>query len=691
MVEAPRVVDVENFIADNENDTTILLQNQQDINPSVTLSTEDEKTPQIETAAEIETDLSDTGADRNNTIESIEKHKLNLTEENTEIPVFSEWAQKRLEEVEKEVEQEIVNTSTMKKNMPPTNKQPVLKLKNSKNYASPDCGAKIIAANAESDGTGHILTSTRDQYMLSTCISKIWFVVELCEAIQAERIDLANFELFSSSPKNFSVGVSSRFPTRDWSNVGKFVAKDERYIQSFDLYPHLFGKYVRVDVHSHYNSEHFCPISLFRVYGTSEFEAFETENRQHPIDDIDDDDDDNVDQEFDANKGKTNIFKSASDAVMSIVDTVKKAASFVKPNGNKTNDNDLKNGSNSKNSKNNCISPNHAIDCENCSDDMTREVTALVECKQNLLKRLLSIDIIKNSIHKSHICNTLIASNLNINCSEPTDVNSTTSDQLTDLQMDYIINLFSLKYITAMCNLLVATDRKVAWNSTIPIDSDLPINVTIDQMAGDHLLPNAPASVKPKPSIQIIQNTHQIEKRKSTSKESLKVPIERQFEPHLSTSSSKKKVVSTDENNIENSKNEATPLTMPLPAIGSCDEIADKTGHNIFNVVDPVDLSEEMQVVLVEKTTTEPVITSGEQGITPPAVLIPPDIITPTPKNDLNDASEEQTSNGWTNTPQFGQKLHSESVFLRLSNRVKVKEIRNHNKVYNSLKNNYYY
>lgn len=667
MVEAPRVVDGANFIADNENDTTILLQNQQDIDPSGTLRTEDRITPQIETAAGMETGLSDTGANRNNTIESIEKNKSNLTEENTEIPVFSEWAQKRLEEVEKEVEQETVNTSTMKKNMPATNKQPVLKLKNSKNYASPDCGAKIIAANAESDGTGHILTSTRDQYMLSTCISKIWFVVELCEAIQAERIDLANFELFSSSPKNFSVGVSSRFPTRDWSNVGKFVAKDERYIQSFDLYPHLFGKYVRVDVHSHYNSEHFCPISLFRVYGTSEFEAFETENRQHPIDDIDDDDDDDVDQESDANKGKTNIFKSASDAVMSIVDTVKKAASFVKPNGNKTNDNDLKNGSNSKNSKNNCISPNHAIDCENCSDDMTREVTALVECKQNLLKRLLSIDMIKKSIHKSHICNTLIASNLNINCNEPTDVNSTTSKQLTDLQMDYIINLFSLKYITAMCNLLVAADRKFAWNSTIPIDSDLPINVTIDQMAGDHLLPNAPASVKPKPSIQIIQNRHQIEKRVSTSKESIKVPIERQIEPHSSSSSSDKEVVSTDKNKIENSENEATPLTTPLPAIGSCDEIADKTGHNIFNVVDPVDMSEEMQVVLVEKTTTEPVITSGEQEKTPPAVF-----------NDLNDASEEQTSNGWTNTPQFGQKLHSESVFLRLSNRVKVKQIRIH-------------
>lgn len=665
IVESPLVGDIENVIADDKNDSSVL---QQPTVPLTTASNDDESIRQIESPIEAaQLDVNKTDAASNNT--SAEKDELNLTEEN-QIPVFSEWAQKRLEEVEKEVEQEAVNTSTMKKNTPAANKQPVLKLKNLKNYASPDCGAKIIAANSESSGTGYVLTSTRDEYMLSPCKSRIWFVVELCEAIQAERIDLANYELFSSSPKNFSVGVSSRFPTRDWSNVGRFVAKDERYIQSFDLFPHLFGKYVRVDVHSHYNSEHFCPISLFRVYGTSEFEAFETENRQHPIDDMDDDDEDDL--ESDTIKSKTNIFKSASDAVMSIVDTVKKAASFVKPNENKTANADSKHASNQNLSDGNCITPNHAISCENCSDDMAREVTALIECKQNLLKRLLDISIIRNSLYKSQICNTLIGSDLNINCSEPIDINSTISKQLTDLQMEYIIHLFSNKYLTAMCNLLAANDRKIVWNSTIPISADPPINITIDQKAGDTTLLPGEEAVKPTPPIL---ETEQIDQMGKMTTPENSVENKPTLEQSSSTSTESAETVSqeaqeTNENVIEKIEKEVPEVTSPSPTAESSEEITDK-GQNIFNVVDPVDTSTEVPAVIVEAPPTDPTPTGIEQE-TPPAVIILPETTTPTPNSDLNDGSEEQGSNGWTNTPQFGQKLHSESVFLRLSNRVKV-------------------
>lgn len=142
-----------------------------------------------------------------------------------------------------------------------------------KNYASLDCGAKVIAANPESGSPGAILSPSSDEYKLNPCTSRIWFVVELCEAIQLHKIDLANYELFSSSPKDFHVSVSERFPTRDWSLVGKFTAKDERDIQSFDIDTNLFGKYVKVEIKSHYGSEHYCPLSLFRAYGTSVFEG----------------------------------------------------------------------------------------------------------------------------------------------------------------------------------------------------------------------------------------------------------------------------------------------------------------------------------------------------------------------------------------------------------------------------------
>lgn len=589
----------------------------------------------------------------------VEKASLNITVEENQIPVFSEWAQKRMEEVEKEDEQDVVNSSSMKKNTPSTNKPQVTKLKGAKNYASPDCGAKIIAANSESSGTGYVLTSTKDEYMLSPCKSRIWFVVELCEAIQAERIDLANFELFSSSPKNFSVAVSSRFPTRDWSNVGKFIAKDERYIQNFDLYPHLFGKYVRVDVHSHYNSEHFCPISLFRVYGTSEFEAFETENRQHPIEDMDVDDED--DQETETNKSKSNIFQSASDAVMSIVDTVKKAASFVKPNGNKT----ISNADNSSNAQHkNCITPNYAINCENCPDKMTSEVNAISQCKQQLLQRLLNIEIVKNSLYKSHICANLIGSDLNINCSETSnDNNATTSKQLTDLQMEYITHLFSLKYITAMCNLLAANDRKFVWNSTIPLNTE-PLNITIDKNAGA-LLPKAETKTET-PTIDSIQSAKDNEEpeRKVIDMEQ---PIEEI--PAENDHISNENIGNSEE--IENIESKNIPSSS-----GEGSESNEKLDQNIFNVVQPTEvIPDATDPPQIEITSTETTSNKPAEPAQPPHVIILPEstttTTTPNP-TEINDVTDDQAANGWTNTQQFGQKLHSESVFLRLSNRVKV-------------------
>ena len=57
-----------------------------------------------------------------------------------------------------------------------------------KNYASPDCGAKILGYNAEAQHASAILDPARDEYLLSICSSKIWFVIELCEAIQANKV-----------------------------------------------------------------------------------------------------------------------------------------------------------------------------------------------------------------------------------------------------------------------------------------------------------------------------------------------------------------------------------------------------------------------------------------------------------------------------------------------------------------------
>lgn len=182
--------------------------------------------------------------------EEIERKKKedDVAQENLTIPVFSEWTQmQQLQEKEKKLVELTNSTETNKESKNETlAKHQVIKLRQ-KNYASPDCGAKILQSNPEAQSSGSVL-SDKDEYMLSPCnVERIWFVVELCDSIQAQRVELANFELFSSPLKSLSISVSNRFPAREWTLAGHFDAKTERGVQNFDLRDvSLFGKFVRV-------------------------------------------------------------------------------------------------------------------------------------------------------------------------------------------------------------------------------------------------------------------------------------------------------------------------------------------------------------------------------------------------------------------------------------------------------------
>jgi hypothetical protein len=124
--------------------------------------------------------------------------------------------------------------------------------------------------------------------MLNKCSDKAWFIVELCESIKAMKIELANFELYSSVPHEFRVSLVNHLPARDrdWVLFGEFAAEDTRTVQTFNSPDGVLGKYVKVEILSHHGSEHFCPISLFRIYGISEIEL------------IGQDDDDDVEHEI---------------------------------------------------------------------------------------------------------------------------------------------------------------------------------------------------------------------------------------------------------------------------------------------------------------------------------------------------------------------------------------------------------
>ncbi|XP_069088076.1 SUN domain-containing ossification factor isoform X1 [Pleurodeles waltl] len=243
-----------------------------------------------------------------------------------DIPTFDEW-KKQVLEVEKEKSQSM---------HPSTNGAQITSKKvqkNRNNYASVECGAKILAANPEAKSTSAILIENMDLYMLNPCSTKIWFVIELCEPIQVKQLDIANYELFSSTPKDFLVSISDRYPTNKWVKLGTFHARDERNVQSFPLdeqmyakYVKMFIKYLKVELVSHFGSEHFCPLSLIRVFGTSMVEEYEESVDSHYQHERQDPYDEDYDYPLDYNtredKASKNLLGSATNAILNMVNNL---------------------------------------------------------------------------------------------------------------------------------------------------------------------------------------------------------------------------------------------------------------------------------------------------------------------------------------------------------------------------------
>ncbi|XP_051501556.1 SUN domain-containing ossification factor-like isoform X2 [Myxocyprinus asiaticus] len=244
-----------------------------------------------------------------------------------DIPTFDEW-KKKVMEVEEKKSQSLHTSSN-------GSPHPVKKVqKNFKNnYASVECGAKILSANNEAKTTSAILMENMDLYMLNPCSTKIWFVIELCEPIQVKQLDIANFELFSSTPKDFLVSISDRYPTNKWIKLGTFHARDERTVQSFPLdeqlyakYVKMFIKYIKVELLSHFGSEHFCPLSLIRVFGTSMVEEYdEIADSQYTSERAE-----YLDEDYDyppgylpsEDKTSKNLLGSATNAILNMVNNI---------------------------------------------------------------------------------------------------------------------------------------------------------------------------------------------------------------------------------------------------------------------------------------------------------------------------------------------------------------------------------
>lgn len=558
-----------------------------------------------------------------------------------DIPSFSEWAQKQLAEAEKK--DTVLNHSSQPSHSNTNFSSKSTKLR-SKNYASLACGAKVAAVNPEAGSASSILSPNRDEYMLNTCNSRIWFVVELCEAVQAQKIELANFELFSSTPKDIAVYFSDRFPTREWASVGQFTAQDMRDVQSFDLYPQIFGKFIKVEMLSHHGSEHYCPISLFKVYGTSEFEVLEKENSQHPAH-IDEDEDDEIIDVPDIPAVETepskNLFGSARDAVMSIM---KKAARALVKSEVPRNVTSEHNDTSTDNVYGRCCSPSHIIVCDNCSETLYNEVYELISCSSDKLVSLVRQVFLRDTLKCTGICQPF-----------GLDFKSTKTIEFSEERAAYMNALFSQKYLAALCNILAIKEKKVVLNTSFETELNVTTNMTVD----DSLPIGGETSSEQEVKLPLDKTNGSDDKINETVQEEKITPEVVEEGTPVPVDLTKVEKESTDDK-----KDEAVIDDKPiLDIIFDTSEIDKPTE---VTTEENKDLTKEPKNGKVEASIEKP----KEEEISDQMIIDNDNFI-----SDFDHLAVDPTPTGAPasqNQNQGPVTLQKESVFLRLSNRVKV-------------------
>ncbi|CUA67021.1 putative protein slp1 [Rhizoctonia solani] len=152
------------------------------------------------------------------------------------------------------------------------------------NYASMDCSARVHSADKSMKSASSILSSKKDKYMLAPCSAKNKdIIVELCDDIRVDTVQLANFEFFSGVFKDIAIYLARTNNPHShrltWDPAGVFRAKNVRGVQTFRLYniPYTFYRYIRIEFRSHYGKEYFYPVSLLRVYGLTQMEDWRVE------------------------------------------------------------------------------------------------------------------------------------------------------------------------------------------------------------------------------------------------------------------------------------------------------------------------------------------------------------------------------------------------------------------------------
>jgi hypothetical protein len=102
------------------------------------------------------------------------------------------------------------------------------------NFASTDCSARVHTQHKLARGASSILSAKRDRYMLSPCAAPGQFVVvELCDDVRIDTVQLATFEFFSGVFRDVRISVARTYESDPaaWTVVDTYRAKNRRGVQ----------------------------------------------------------------------------------------------------------------------------------------------------------------------------------------------------------------------------------------------------------------------------------------------------------------------------------------------------------------------------------------------------------------------------------------------------------------------------
>ncbi|VDD82452.1 unnamed protein product [Mesocestoides corti] len=138
-----------------------------------------------------------------------------------------------------------------------------------RNIAASECGAKLLQASPSAKHAPSILVNNNDEYMNQPCASEK-FIIETCEPVQLGTIQIANYELFSSRCKTFRVYVIAMAYTPRSS------IRDSPLWPRLRVVPRWWPCFNQPYSPYHYGNEHFCPITMVRLFGLGSDELDET-------------------------------------------------------------------------------------------------------------------------------------------------------------------------------------------------------------------------------------------------------------------------------------------------------------------------------------------------------------------------------------------------------------------------------